>query len=150
VAALARRTWVGNYTKDSAWTGKLRCTPVTLKCGEYREPKQTLMESYDSVPSYKECACENLDQNANYHSFGVAFITLIRMSTGEYWNGLMHDLMDGGHTLAILFFMSFTILAEFIMLNLVVAVLLINYEEMVRAPFLPSPAYVVCTRTGSH
>ena len=51
------------------------------------------------------------------------------MSTGEYWNGLMHDLMDQGHTFAFVYFASFTVLAEFIMLNLVVAVLLINYDE---------------------
>ena len=41
----------------------------------------------------------------------------------------MHDLMDQGHTFAFVYFASFTVLAEFIMLNLVVAVLLINYDE---------------------
>ena len=41
----------------------------------------------------------------------------------------MHDLMDQGHDLAFLYYSTFTILAEFIMLNLVVAVLLLNYEQ---------------------
>jgi hypothetical protein len=41
----------------------------------------------------------------------------------------MHDLMDQGHDFAFMYFSTFTILAEFIMLNLVVAVLLLNYEQ---------------------
>lgn len=49
------------------------------------------------------------------------------MSTGEFWNGMMHELIDRGHTYAFLYFFTFLILAQFIMLNLVVAVLLINY-----------------------
>lgn len=49
------------------------------------------------------------------------------MSTGEFWNGMMHELMDRGHTWAFLYFFTYLILAQMIMLNLVVAVLLINY-----------------------
>jgi hypothetical protein len=52
------------------------------------------------------------------------------MSTGEYWNGIMHDLIDQGHTYAFLYFFTFMVLATFIMLNLVVAVILNNYEQM--------------------
>ena len=52
------------------------------------------------------------------------------MSTGEYWNGLQHDLTDSaGHTFAFAYFFTFLILATFIMLNLVVAVMIINYNE---------------------
>ena len=51
----------------------------------------------------------------------------IRVSTGEFWNGMMHELMDLGHTWAFLYFFTYLILAQMIMLNLVVAVLLINY-----------------------
>lgn len=40
---------------------------------------------------------------------------------------MMHELMDLGHTWAFLYFFTYLILAQFIMLNLVVAVLLINY-----------------------
>lgn len=40
---------------------------------------------------------------------------------------MMHELMDLGHTYAFLYFFTYLILAQFIMLNLVVAVLLINY-----------------------
>lgn len=40
---------------------------------------------------------------------------------------MMHELMDLGHTWAFLYFFTYLILAQMIMLNLVVAVLLINY-----------------------
>ena len=50
-----------------------------------------------------------------------------RVSTGEFWNGIMHELIDRGHSYAFVYFFSYLILAQFIMLNLVVAVLLINY-----------------------
>merc|ERR1712225_123444 len=41
----------------------------------------------------------------------------------------MHELMGLGHTFAFLYFASYLVLAQFIMLNLVVAVLLINYDD---------------------
>ena len=36
---------------------------------------------------------EFLDDDANFSSLGVAFLTLFRCSTGGDWNGLMHDVM---------------------------------------------------------
>ena len=64
-------------------------------------------------------------------------LLLNRVSTGEFWNGLMHELMDLGHTWAFLYFFTYLILAQFIMLNLVVAVLLINYGTYMAMHALP-------------
>jgi hypothetical protein len=36
---------------------------------------------------------DNLNTHANFQSFGIAFLTLIRMSTGESWNFIMHDCL---------------------------------------------------------
>ena len=36
---------------------------------------------------------ETLDDHANFQSFGIAFLTLFRCSTGEGWNALMLDTM---------------------------------------------------------
>lgn len=57
----------------------------------------------------------------------IVVVSYIRVSTGEFWNGIMHELMGLGHTWAFLYFFTYLILAQMIMLNLVVAVLLINY-----------------------
>jgi hypothetical protein len=128
--------WIQDYQVDETWTNaKLRCTELTMKCGEFSEPEIPLLSSEVdrwgvTVPSYAECKCESMDNNANFRTFGTAFITLVRMSTGEYWNGIMHDLSDTeSHTYAFAYFFTFLILATFIMLNLVVAVMIINYNE---------------------
>jgi len=36
---------------------------------------------------------DSLDIHANFQSFGVAFLTLLRCSTGEAWNSIMMDTM---------------------------------------------------------
>jgi len=33
-----------------------------------------------------------LDEHANFQTFGMAMLTLLRCATGEFWNGLMYDL----------------------------------------------------------
>jgi hypothetical protein len=128
--------WIQDYSYDPEWTSaKLRCTELTMKCGEFFEPEIPLLsDGVDkwgrALPKYADCKCDNMDNNANFRNFGTAFITLVRMSTGEYWNGIMHDLSDTeGNTYAFVYFFTFLILATFIMLNLVVAVMIINYNE---------------------
>jgi hypothetical protein len=32
-----------------------------------------------------------LDAHANFRNFGTALLTLFRFTTGENWNGFMHD-----------------------------------------------------------
>jgi hypothetical protein len=32
------------------------------------------------------------NEHANFSNFGKAMVTLFRMSTGESWNGIMHDV----------------------------------------------------------
>ena len=82
---------------------------------------------------------------ANFCSFPVAFLTLFRVSTGEAWNGLMHDAMvtpefggcsweDGncGSWLAVPFFVSFVLLTTFIVLKMMIALILENYLKTLR------------------
>jgi len=35
------------------------------------------------------------NHDANFRTFGTSFMTLLRFSTGENWNGFMHDLANG-------------------------------------------------------
>jgi len=100
----------------------------TMHCGDFTPPETMPFEKM--TRKYHECICDNLDFHANFGSFDLAFITLIRMATGEYWNGLMHDISDiGGDSLALIYFATFLVLATFIMLNLVVAVLILNFDD---------------------
>jgi len=38
--------------------------------------------------------CEGLSKHAHFHNFGMAFLTLFRVATGDNWNGIMkvHEL----------------------------------------------------------
>ena len=97
-----------------------------------------------------------LDDNANFCSFPIAFLTMFRCATGESWNGIMHDAMTtssevfsdrpqprcvdatasspgdcGSPVAAVLFFMSFQLLATFVILNMMVAIILEEYSKAV-------------------
>jgi hypothetical protein len=86
----------------------------------------------------------SLNEYYNFESFPVAFITLFRFSTGDDWNGLMHDAMQGqckdseddgkalacgGFVQTLIFFLSFFLIGIFIMLNVFVAVICDNIGE---------------------
>ena len=91
-----------------------------------------------------------LNADANFCSFGVAFLTMFRCATGESWNGIMHDAMiqpdtyaadgracsvargDCGSWVAIPFFVSYAVVAGFVVLNMMIAVVLENFSLSLR------------------
>ena len=97
--------------------------------------------------SFAECdelhPCQGLGEHAHFRSFGMAFLTLFRIATGDNWNGIMKDTLreeceDGDDCLrnccvspyfAPLFFVVFVLMAQFVLVNVVVAVLMKHLEE---------------------
>ena len=88
-------------------------------------------------------AGENITDHANFRNFGSAMLTLLRMSTGEAWNGIMYDCMINqdcdsssdcargeccGTQVAPLYFISFVVIGSFVVLNLLIAVVLDNFS----------------------
>ena len=76
---------------------------------------------------------------ANFDSFGESLLSLFRASTGESYNGMMHELMveqpncsgsNCGSNVAGLFFITFIIVIQFVLLNLLVAIILDNFTEI--------------------
>jgi voltage-dependent calcium channel L type alpha-1F len=96
---------------------------------------------------------QNLKGYANFQSFGLAFLTLLRCSTGESWNSIMMDTMRrpsilfqcddssefdyskyvasdlktdgcGDPTTGLFFFLSFYVVVPLIFLNLFIAIIL--------------------------
>uniref|UniRef100_A0A8C1HBV1 Voltage-dependent T-type calcium channel subunit alpha-1H n=1 Tax=Cyprinus carpio carpio TaxID=630221 RepID=A0A8C1HBV1_CYPCA len=74
------------------------------------------------------------------YNFGMAFLTLFRVSTGDNWNGIMKDtlrecLPEDKHCLTYLpmvspiYFVTFVLMAQFVLVNVVVAVLMKHLEE---------------------
>jgi len=75
-----------------------------------------------------------ITEHANFEEFVPAMLLLLRMSTGESWNGIMHDCAGTVHKgIVFFFFTSFMLLGQFMMLNLFVAVILENFEREMEA-----------------
>uniref|UniRef100_A0A4X2LA55 Voltage-dependent T-type calcium channel subunit alpha-1H n=1 Tax=Vombatus ursinus TaxID=29139 RepID=A0A4X2LA55_VOMUR len=84
--------------------------------------------------------CEGLSRHATFTNFGMAFLTLFRVSTGDNWNGIMKDTLrecarEDKHCLSYLpvispvYFVTFVLVAQFVLVNVVVAVLMKHLEE---------------------
>uniref|UniRef100_A0A8C9WAX5 Calcium voltage-gated channel subunit alpha1 H n=1 Tax=Scleropages formosus TaxID=113540 RepID=A0A8C9WAX5_SCLFO len=87
-----------------------------------------------------ENPCEGLSRHATFENFGMAFLTLFRVSTGDNWNGIMKDTLrecrsEDKHCLSYLplisplYFVTFVLIAQFVLVNVVVAVLMKHLEE---------------------
>lgn len=65
----------------------------------------------------------------NFQDIGLSILTLFRSSTGESWNCIMHDLMKNHPVVAPVYFVLFTTFGSFIVLNLLIAVILENFND---------------------
>ncbi|XP_075034031.1 voltage-dependent T-type calcium channel subunit alpha-1G isoform X1 [Mixophyes fleayi] len=89
------------------------------------------LECNDSHP------CEGLGRHATFRNFGMAFLTLFRVSTGDNWNGIMKDTLRDCNeestcyntVISPLYFVSFVLTAQFVLVNVVIAVLMKHLEE---------------------
>uniref|UniRef100_A0A8D0CKF3 Voltage-dependent T-type calcium channel subunit alpha n=1 Tax=Scleropages formosus TaxID=113540 RepID=A0A8D0CKF3_SCLFO len=82
--------------------------------------------------------CEGLGRYATFRNFGMAFLLLFRVSTGDNWNGIMKDTLrdcsqDNGPcyntVVSPFYFVSFVLTAQFVLVNVVIAVLMKHLEE---------------------
>ena len=71
---------------------------------------------------------EFIDEYTNFQNFGDSMLTLLRISTGESWNGISRELQSFSGVGAALYMVSFVIIVQFSVLNLFVAVILSNFE----------------------
>ncbi|XP_055634559.1 voltage-dependent T-type calcium channel subunit alpha-1G isoform X4 [Toxorhynchites rutilus septentrionalis] len=95
------------------------------------------LECSDEVP------CQGLGEHAHFANFGMAFLTLFRVATGDNWNGIMKDTLRDdcddaadcvknccvSTIIAPIFFVIFVLMAQFVLVNVVVAVLMKHLEE---------------------
>ncbi|KAM4691759.1 voltage-dependent T-type calcium channel subunit alpha-1G [Rhinophrynus dorsalis] len=89
------------------------------------------LECSDSHP------CEGLGRHATFRNFGMAFLTLFRVSTGDNWNGIMKDTLRDCNedstcyntVISPIYFVSFVLTAQFVLVNVVIAVLMKHLEE---------------------
>ncbi|XP_062387319.1 voltage-dependent T-type calcium channel subunit alpha-1H-like [Sardina pilchardus] len=98
------------------------------------------VELFGKLECTDENPCEGLSRHATFDNFGMAFLTLFRVSTGDNWNGIMKDTLrecrkEEKHCLSYLswvspiYFVTFVLMAQFVLVNVVVAVLMKHLEE---------------------
>uniref|UniRef100_A0A8D3DI20 Voltage-dependent T-type calcium channel subunit alpha-1H n=1 Tax=Scophthalmus maximus TaxID=52904 RepID=A0A8D3DI20_SCOMX len=98
------------------------------------------VELFGKLDCTEDNPCEGLSRHATFENFGMAFLTLFRVSTGDNWNGIMKDTLrechaDDRHCLSYLplvspiYFVTFVLMTQFVLVNVVVAVLMKHLEE---------------------
>ncbi|XP_075429860.1 voltage-dependent T-type calcium channel subunit alpha-1I isoform X2 [Ascaphus truei] len=84
--------------------------------------------------------CEGMSRHATFENFGMAFLTLFQVSTGDNWNGIMKDTLrdctnddrsclSNLQFISPLYFVSFVLTAQFVLINVVVAVLMKHLDD---------------------
>ncbi|XP_039290068.1 voltage-dependent T-type calcium channel subunit alpha-1G isoform X3 [Nilaparvata lugens] len=101
------------------------------------------VELFGRLECSEEQPCQGLGEHAHFSNFGMAFLTLFRVATGDNWNGIMKDTLRDDcddqadcvrnccvHAgIAPIFFVIFVLMAQFVLVNVVVAVLMKHLEE---------------------
>jgi len=91
--------------------------------------------------------CDGIDKHAHFENWPMAMLTLFRIATGDNGNGILADALrqtplcsdeenctvnccaSAPRPIIPVFFILFTVIAQFILLNIVVAVLMAQLEE---------------------
>ena len=101
------------------------------------------VELFGRLECSDEIPCQGLGEHAHFANFGMAFLTLFRVATGDNWNGIMKDTLRDecddaadcvknccvSSVIAPIFFVIFVLMAQFVLVNVVVAVLMKHLEE---------------------
>ncbi|XP_023189639.1 voltage-dependent T-type calcium channel subunit alpha-1I-like [Xiphophorus maculatus] len=102
------------------------------------------VELFGELVCNADYPCEGMSRHATFENFGMAFLTLFQVSTGDNWNGIMKDTLRecpqhlpgtdyGCHAglqfISPLYFVSFVLTAQFVLINVVVAVLMKHLDD---------------------
>uniref|UniRef100_A0A8C2XT26 Voltage-dependent T-type calcium channel subunit alpha n=1 Tax=Cyclopterus lumpus TaxID=8103 RepID=A0A8C2XT26_CYCLU len=102
------------------------------------------VELFGELVCNADYPCEGMSRHATFENFGMAFLTLFQVSTGDNWNGIMKDTLrecPPGHpasdygchaglqVISPMYFVSFVLTAQFVLINVVVAVLMKHLDD---------------------
>jgi hypothetical protein len=73
---------------------------------------------------------EFINSQKNFNSFYGAIRYLFVLSTGESWNEVMRDAMESDSAGAIIFFSTFVVVAQFVMMNLFIMIIVENFDNL--------------------
>ncbi|XP_077590077.1 voltage-dependent T-type calcium channel subunit alpha-1I-like isoform X2 [Stigmatopora nigra] len=103
------------------------------------------VELFGELVCNQDYPCEGMSRHATFENFGMAFLTLFQVSTGDNWNGIMKDTLrecPPDHATDVdyacnpslqfispMYFVSFVLTAQFVLINVVVAVLMKHLDD---------------------
>uniref|UniRef100_A0A7N6BZC2 Ion transport domain-containing protein n=1 Tax=Anabas testudineus TaxID=64144 RepID=A0A7N6BZC2_ANATE len=103
------------------------------------------VELFGELVCNEDYPCEGMSRHATFENFGMAFLTLFQVSTGDNWNGIMKDTLrecPPDHNTDVdyacnpslqfispMYFVSFVLTAQFVLINVVVAVLMKHLDD---------------------
>uniref|UniRef100_UPI00398F13ED voltage-dependent T-type calcium channel subunit alpha-1I-like n=1 Tax=Pristiophorus japonicus TaxID=55135 RepID=UPI00398F13ED len=98
------------------------------------------VELFGKLVCNQDHPCEGMSRHATFENFGMAFLTLFQVSTGDNWNGIMKDTLrdctnddrtclSNLQLISPLYFVSFVLTAQFVLINVVVAVLMKHLDD---------------------
>ncbi|NWH72534.1 SCN5A protein, partial [Piaya cayana] len=109
---------------------------------ELRAPFFLILTSRTCPPDYK---CEQIGPNPDYgftsfDTFGWAFLSLFRLMTQDYWERLYQQTLRASGKVYMLFFMLVIFLGSFYLVNLILAVVTMAYEDQNKATIAETEA----------
>ncbi|XP_074996976.1 sodium channel protein type 5 subunit alpha-like [Calonectris borealis] len=129
------KTWESYdmFANDTAYFAKKAGTPDILLCG----PGAGICP-----PDY---ICLKIGPNPDYgftsfDTFGWAFLSLFRLMTQDYWERLYQQTLRASGKVYILFFMLVIFLGSFYLVNLILAVVTMAYEDQNKATIAETEA----------
>ncbi|KAK5598634.1 hypothetical protein CRENBAI_006774 [Crenichthys baileyi] len=98
------------------------------------------VELFGKIECSPDFPCLGLHRHTNFENFLVALLTLYKVSTGDNWSGILKDTMRGcqlGDSACTsyltwaspIFFTTFVIIVQFVLVNLVVAAIMQALED---------------------
>ncbi|XP_074982119.1 sodium channel protein type 5 subunit alpha-like isoform X10 [Caretta caretta] len=107
-----------------------------------REAEKSLQQ-FSTCPTGYRClkAGENPDHGyTSFDTFGWAFLSLFRLMTQDYWERLYQQTLRSAGKIYMLFFMLVIFLGSFYLINLILAVVAMAYEEQNQATIAETEA----------
>ncbi|NWT77730.1 SCN5A protein, partial [Lanius ludovicianus] len=129
------KTWASyeEFVKDSDDFAKKNGTVDILLCGH---------DAGVCPPGYKCCKIgPNPDYDfTSFDTFGWAFLSLFRLMTQDYWERLYQQTLRASGKVYIVFFMMVIFLGSFYLVNLILAVVTMAYEDQNKATIAETEA----------
>uniref|UniRef100_A0A452GZ33 Sodium voltage-gated channel alpha subunit 5 n=1 Tax=Gopherus agassizii TaxID=38772 RepID=A0A452GZ33_9SAUR len=138
-----RHKCVRNYTEFNSTNGTSYSENYFIKNGTSDALLCGNSSDAGTCPTGYRClkAGENPDHGyTSFDTFGWAFLSLFRLMTQDYWERLYQQTLRSAGKIYMLFFMLVIFLGSFYLINLILAVVAMAYEEQNQATIAETEA----------